>query len=94
MVRVFVARVPSPNEETALDLPEGATVADALRRLALPLDGVVVIRRDVPIPGDAPLAKGDKLRVVNVFSGGYDEARHFQRPGRNRAASHAAARLP
>jgi len=30
----------------------------------------VLVRRDVPIPADEPLADGEQIRVVAVVSGG------------------------
>lgn len=69
-VRVQVTRLPRPNTPQDVDLEEGATVAEVLRRLLVPLDAVIVIRAERPIPLDAPLDEGDALRIVNVFSGG------------------------
>jgi len=69
-VRVHVARVPRPNVEQTLDVRDGATVQDVLRKMNVALDAVVVIRDDQPVPVDAPVREGERLRVLTVFSGG------------------------
>jgi sulfur carrier protein ThiS len=33
-------------------------------------DLVLVFRDERPLPGDAPLAEGDRLRILRVVSGG------------------------
>jgi sulfur carrier protein ThiS len=67
---VVIARLPRPNVPQRVQIPAGATVLDALRRLGTPPDAVVVLREGTPIPLDATLHEGDDLRVFNVFSGG------------------------
>lgn len=69
-MRVRVARVPRPNVEQELEVRAGALVQDVLKTMAVPLDAVVVLRDGQPLPVDAELVDGDRLRVVNVFSGG------------------------
>lgn len=69
-MQVHVTRVPRPNTTQPVEVREGATVAEVLRRIQVPVDAVVVIRGETPIPADAPVSEGDRLRVVNVFSGG------------------------
>jgi sulfur carrier protein ThiS len=69
-VRVHVARVPRPNVEEALEVRDGATVQEVLRAMRVPPDAVVVLREDRPLPVDAPVRDGERLRVLTVFSGG------------------------
>jgi sulfur carrier protein ThiS len=69
-VRVRVLRVPRPNIEETVDVRDGATVEELLRSMRLPPDAVIVLREDRPLPVDAAVAEGDRLRVLNVFSGG------------------------
>ncbi len=56
---------------TALDLPDGATVDDALRRLAIPADLprlLLVNGRDVA--ADHALRAGDVLSIIPPLAGG------------------------
>lgn len=59
----------SPRERE-LELPEGAQADDAPRALGIRPDLVLVFRGDRPLPGDARLADGDRLRILRVVSGG------------------------
>lgn len=59
----------SPRERE-LELPEGARADDAPRALGIRPDLVLVFRGDRPLPGDAPLAEGDRVRILRVVSGG------------------------
>lgn len=67
---VTVSRLPRPNVEETVTLDGDATVQAVLRRLTIPLDAVIVLRGDHPLPSDAPVADGDRLKVISVFSGG------------------------
>lgn len=69
-MRVQVTRLPRPNVAQDVEVEAGTRLMGLLGQLAIPPDAVVVIRQERPIPLDAPLAEGDELRVVNVFSGG------------------------
>lgn len=55
-------------------LPAGATVADLLRELSLPADGVAVERNREIVPrarhAATGLADGDVLEVVHLVGGG------------------------
>ena len=53
-----------------VELPEGATGLDLLRKLGLPPDAHLVVRGDIPIPVDEPLAEGEELLILSVVSGG------------------------
>ena len=59
-----------PQKERDLDLGEGATADDAPRALGIRPELVLVFRDDAPIPGDAPLREGDRVRIVRIVSGG------------------------
>jgi len=60
-----------PARETrAIDLPEGASGYDLMKRLALAPDVHLLVRNDVPIPIDEKLVDGERLRVISVVSGG------------------------
>lgn len=63
-------RVPRPNVAQPVSVKEGSSVLEVLRALAIPPDAVVVLREESPVPVDASVREGDRLRVVNVFSGG------------------------
>lgn len=57
-------------KEREVDLPEGATADDAPRAVGIRPELVLVFREGRPVPGDAPLADGDRLRLLRVVSGG------------------------
>lgn len=67
---IHVARIPRPNVEEPVTVPEAATVATVLRLLKIPPDAVLVVRGEDPVPLDAPVAEGERLKIVTVFSGG------------------------
>lgn len=57
-------------KEREVDLPPGAVADDAPRALGIRPELVLVFRGERPIPGDAPLEEGDRLRILRVVSGG------------------------
>lgn len=57
-------------KERDLDLPAGATADDAPRACGIRPELVLVFRDGTPIPGDAPLREGDRIRILRVVSGG------------------------
>ncbi len=61
------------NDE-AVELPEGASVADLIERLGLTGRGVAVERNLDIVPrsrhGETQLADGDRLEVVTLVGGG------------------------
>lgn len=57
-------------KERALELPAGALADDAPRALGIRPELVLVFREERPLPGDAPLADGDRIRILRVVSGG------------------------
>lgn len=59
-----------PPKERELDLPQDARADDAPRALGIRAELVLVFRGDRPLPGDAPLQEGDRVRILRVVSGG------------------------
>ena len=53
-----------------IELGEGTTVADLLRRIGLAVDAHVAVRGEAPLPEDEPLLDGDRITVIAVASGG------------------------
>jgi sulfur carrier protein len=56
------------------DLPDGATVADVLRRLGAPDSGIAVARGGELVPkatwADTPVCDGDEIEVLTAVQGG------------------------
>lgn len=59
----------SPKERD-VELADGALADDAPRAIGIRPEMVLVFRDNEPLPGDAPLRDGDRLRIVRVVSGG------------------------
>jgi sulfur carrier protein ThiS len=57
-------------QERVLQFPEEATVGSVLDSLGLFPDAHIVVRGKTPVPLDAPVVQGDRLRVIKVASGG------------------------
>ena len=57
-------------KEREVELPEGALADDAPRALGIRPELVLVFRDERPLPGDAPLGEGDRIRILRVVSGG------------------------
>ncbi len=53
-----------------VELAAGATGMDLLEALRLAPDAHILIRGDLPIPVDAPLAAGERLIILSAVSGG------------------------
>ncbi len=53
-----------------VELTAGATGMDLLAQLHLAPDAHIVIRGDLPIPVDSPLADGERLVILSAVSGG------------------------
>lgn len=58
------------NKTEHLDLKEGATVEDALRKINFKPDTVIALKKNKPIPIDDKLNEGDKITILQVSSGG------------------------
>lgn len=80
-VRVFAAlRERAGADEVALELPDGATVSDALSRLGHLTDGVravLAVNREYADPG-ATLHEGDEVALIPPVSGGALTAVHVR----------------
>lgn len=63
--------------ERDVDVDEGTTADGLVRALGIEPELVLVFRGGDPIPGDAALAEGDRVRVLRVVSGG--STRRFNR---------------
>lgn len=57
-------------KERELELAPGSVADDATRACGVRPDLVIVFRDQRPIPGDAPLQDGDRVRILRVVSGG------------------------
>ncbi|HUR69132.1 MAG TPA: MoaD/ThiS family protein [Candidatus Thermoplasmatota archaeon] len=57
-------------KERELELPDAATADDAPRALGVRPELVLVFRGERPLPSDAPLVDGDRIRILRVVSGG------------------------
>ena len=68
-MRIRVEMFPA-KKETSVDLAAEATGLDLLGALELAPDAHILVRGDVPIPVDEPLADGERLRIISVVSGG------------------------
>ncbi len=55
---------------TVVKLPEGSTVSDVLAQMKLFADAHIVIRVKTPVPLNAEVVDGERLKVVRVASGG------------------------
>jgi sulfur carrier protein ThiS len=57
-------------KERELELPDGAKADDAPRAIGVRPELVLVFRGERPLPADAPLEEGDRIRILRVVSGG------------------------
>lgn len=60
--------------DVALELPEGATLQDALDAKAIKPQGIATAVNGTVVPGNLrgskPLADGDKIVIIKAFYGG------------------------
>ncbi len=70
MVSIMHVKVIQGMEELVIDVQEGSTPLDIIRRLALAPDAFLVLRDRTPIPVDEVLTDGDSVRLIRVASGG------------------------
>jgi len=68
-MRVLVGLVPERTEREVV-LPDRATGLELLRVLGRAPDVHILTRGDTPVPLDAPLEDGERVRVISVVSGG------------------------
>jgi sulfur carrier protein ThiS len=55
---------------TVVELPQGSKVSDVLERMKLYADAHIVLRGKTPVPLNAELVDGERLKVLRVASGG------------------------
>jgi sulfur carrier protein ThiS len=55
---------------TVVKLPEGSKVSDVLEQMKLFVDAHIVIRGKTPVPLNAEVMDGERLKVLKVASGG------------------------
>jgi len=58
------------NEIKKVNLEEGSTVLDLLKKLNLKPDTIIVMNNNLPIPDDDILEDKQKLTIIMVSSGG------------------------
>jgi sulfur carrier protein ThiS len=68
-MRITAEILPGRREES-VELGSAAKGLDLLRALRLAPDAHILIRGDAPIPADAALQEGERIRVIGVVSGG------------------------
>ena len=66
-IRVKLSREKGIKE---IDLKDGSTVTDLLKKLNLKPDTLIVMNKDLPIPVDDVLKDKQNLSIVLVSSGG------------------------
>ena len=55
---------------TVVRLPQGSKVSDVLDQMKLFADAHIVLRGKTPVPLNAELVDGERLKVLKVASGG------------------------
>ena len=55
---------------TVVQLPQGSKVSDVLEQMKLFADAHIVLRGKTPVPINAEVLDGEKLKVLRVASGG------------------------
>jgi sulfur carrier protein ThiS len=55
---------------TVVRLPQGSKVSDVLEKMKLFADAHIVLRGKTPVPINAEVVDGEKLKVLRVASGG------------------------
>ena len=65
-----IAEIHPARRDEEVELGPSSTGLDLLRVLRLAPDAHILVRQNVPIPADEPLAEGERIRVVAVVSGG------------------------
>lgn len=69
MIRIAVYLVREKKEQT-LEMPEGSTVKDLVKKLGYSVQGVVVLRNSTPLLEVEELKDNDKLNIFITASGG------------------------
>ena len=55
---------------TVVNLPPGSKISDVLEQMKLFADAHIVLRGKTPVPLNAKVVDGEKLKVLRVASGG------------------------
>jgi sulfur carrier protein ThiS len=55
---------------TVVKLPQGSKISDVLQQMKLFADAHIVLRGKTPVPLNAEIVDGEKLKVLRVASGG------------------------
>ena len=66
-IKVKISRT---NETIEVNLENGGTVQDILKKINLKPDTIIVINKDRPIPIDEEINNGEELTILQVSSGG------------------------
>ena len=66
-IKVKISR---KNEIKEIQLKDGSTVEDALSKLQIKPDTVIVMSNKTPVPIDDILKNEQELTIIQVFSGG------------------------
>ncbi len=53
-----------------IEVADRSTAYDILKKLELTPDTMIVVRNDQPIPIDEELKENDKIKIIQVISGG------------------------
>ena len=69
-MKVTARLLPTRKETRVVELEEGSTVEDLIRKLELYPDAWIALRGNDPLPSDEELAEGDDIKLVSVVSGG------------------------
>jgi len=69
-MQISVKSFPKGEVDESINMPEGSTVLDLLRKLEMRPDSWIATRDGSAIPDDSPLRDGDSIRLLSVVSGG------------------------
>lgn len=69
-MHVHVEFRPRRQEDRAVEVPSGATVADLIEAVGESVDIIVAVRGETPVPEDAVLEDGEALLLLSAASGG------------------------
>ena len=58
------------NSTKVVDIEQGSTINDILKKIQLKPDAIIVLRGDIPIPVDDVLTDEQELSIIQVASGG------------------------
>ena len=67
---IIVAEILRRNEEKKIKMAEGSTIYDLLNKIDISPDQVVTIEDERVVPVDSELKDGQKLKLMEVNSGG------------------------